>query len=466
MEFLGRQREMERLSRALRRDKRQFIVIYGRRRVGKSTLIKKMMDFDRGDIYFLADQTAEANQRQLFAGVVASKISGFDLIAYPSWEILLRSLNRQTGKRVVVCLDEFPYLVKSCPSLPSVIQKLLNEKDMHFDLILSGSSQQMMQGFVLDSTEPLYGLADEIIRLRPIPHSFTTRALGCSAEEAVCECAIWGGIPRYWELRNDYPDIEQAIGALLLDPDGVLYEEPTRLLRDEMRDTVQASTVLSFIGSGASKLSEIASRAEKKATDITPLLKRLRELGFIDKRVPFGEDGNKSKKGIYYVSDPLLQFHFRFVQPYRSALEMGNMGAVMNIFRQHENEYVSRCWENLCQTYVTGTSIDGVLYDTASSWWGEYYDESDGKYKSAELDVVAESFDRKHLLIGECKWREQENLTEVMDRMAYIAERVPFKGDHEILLCRFNKDTTFKTDRMRVFHPSDVMAENINLQWS
>lgn len=384
----------------MKRDRRQFIVIYGRRRVGKSTLIKKMMNFDRGDIYFLADQTAESNQRQLFASVVANTIAGFDTVAYPSWEVLLRSLNREIDRRIVVCLDEFPYLVKSCPSLPSVIQKLLNEKRLKYDLILSGSSQQMMQGFVLDSAEPLYGLADEAFRLRPIPPGFTTQALGCSAEEAVREYSIWGGIPRYWELRNDYKSMDEAISTLLLHPDGILYEEPMRLLRDEMRDTIQASTILSFIGNGASKLSEIASRAEKKATDITPLLKRLRELGFIAKRIPFGEDEAKSKKGLYYVSDPLLQFHYRFIQPYRSALEIGNTAAVMNIFRQHENEYVSHCWEELCRRYATGLTVDGVTYNMASSWWGEYYDEQANKYKSAELDLVAESFDKKHLLIG------------------------------------------------------------------
>lgn len=459
MEFLGRQKETARLARALKRDKKQFVVIYGRRRVGKSTLIRNIMNFERGDIYFLADQTSEASQRRLFAGVIAETIKGFDHATYSSWEALLRSLNRQVEKRIVVCLDEFPYLVKSCPSLPSIIQKLLNEQNMAFDLILSGSSQQMMQGFVLNSSEPLYGLADEIIRLRPIPHGFTARALGCNPEDAVREFSVWGGIPRYWELRNEYDTMEEAIDMLLLDPDGVLYEEPTRLLRDEMRDTIQASTILSFIGNGASKISEIASRAEKKATDVTPQLQRLRELGFIDKHIPFGDYEKKSKKGVYYVSDPLLQFHYRFVQPYRSALEMGNSDVVMNIFKEHENEYVSRCWEDLCQRHVSGSYVNGVLYNKASKWWGEYFDEQENKYKSAELDVVAESLDKKHLLIGECKWKQQENLREVMDKLEYIAARVPFKGNHQLHLCLFVKDANFASERMDVFHPEEIMSE-------
>ena len=447
MEFLDRQKEIVRLTKALQREKRQFIVVFGRRRVGKSTLIKKILNSERGDIYFLADQTTEASQRQLLANVIADSIEGFNQANYASWEILLRSLNRQVKGRIALCLDEFPYLVKSCPSLPSVIQKILNEKTLAFDLILCGSSQQMMQGFVLDSSEPLYGLADEIIRLRPIPYNYTGLALECNDEEAVREYAVWGGIPRYWELRNNYDTLEAAIEALLLDPDGVLFEEPTRLLRDEMRDTLQANTILSFIGNGANKLSEIASRAEKKATDLT--LMRLRELGFIGKRIPFGDDEKKSKKGIYCISDHLLQFHFKYVQPYLSALEMGNTMAVLSLFKQHENEYVSHCWEELCQRFVTGSEIGGILYDTATSWWGEYYDEKEQRYKPAELDVVAESIDKKHLLIGECKWRETENLSEVMDKLEYIAERVPFKGEHQLHLCLFLRNHGLTSDRMQ-----------------
>ena len=121
MEFLDRTKDIERLRKALERERRQFIVLYGRRRVGKSTLLKEVLDTDGRDIYFLADQTAESNQRQRFAQIAATKINGFDLANYPSWEALLISLNERTDERFTLCIDEFPYLVKSCPSLPSVI---------------------------------------------------------------------------------------------------------------------------------------------------------------------------------------------------------------------------------------------------------------------------------------------------------------------------------------------------------
>ncbi len=128
-EFIDRKDYLERVYNALQREKPQFIVIYGRRRIGKSKLIKEIMDWNKKDIYFLSDQTNETNQRMLFAKTIAlGGIEDFDKVTYPDWETLFRALNRQVKEKTTVCLDEFPYLVKSCQSLPSVIQKLLNEK--------------------------------------------------------------------------------------------------------------------------------------------------------------------------------------------------------------------------------------------------------------------------------------------------------------------------------------------------
>jgi AAA+ ATPase superfamily predicted ATPase len=231
MEFVDRKNEFARLQASLEREKPQFIVVYGRRRIGKSTLIKKVMDFSRGDIYFLADRTSEPSQRQLFSAAVDMSIEGFSMANYPTWESLFVSLNRSIDHRITVCLDEFPYLVKSCPALPSILQKLLDDKKLKFDLIICGSSQQMMQGFVLDSKEPLYGRADEIMKMSPLAPSFAGQALRCDAEQAVREYAIWGGVPRYWELRENYDSLYDAIENLMLTSEGTLHEEPSKCRR-------------------------------------------------------------------------------------------------------------------------------------------------------------------------------------------------------------------------------------------
>ena len=458
MEFVDRKKEFERLQKSLRREKPQFIVVYGRRRIGKSTLIKKVMDFSRGDIYFLADKTSEPSQRQLFSTTIDMTIEGFSAANYPTWESLLLSLNRSVDHRITVCLDEFPYLVKSCPALPSILQKLLDDKKLKFDLIICGSSQQMMQGFVLDSKEPLYGRADEIIKMKPIAPAFVSEALRCDAAQAVREYAVWGGVPRYWELRENYDSLYDAIEHLLLTSEGTLYDEPSKLLYDEMRDTVQASSILSFIGNGANKLSEIAARAEKQATDITPHLSRLRELGFINKEIPFGESEKKSKKGLYHISDPLLRFHYRYVIPYRSLIELGNSQAVLTVFKNAENEYVSRAWEELCRNHISAYGMDGIIYQMASRWWGSYYNEEKQQYLPVELDVVAESFDGKHLFIGECKWQEHIDAMEELSRLQTIAKGLPFTKDHEIHLGLFLKEKPINPEAATIYYPEDIMA--------
>lgn len=458
MEFVDRKKEFERLQKSLRREKPQFIVVYGRRRIGKSTLIKKVMDFSRGDIYFLADKTSEPSQRQLFSTTIDMTIEGFSAANYPTWESLLLSLNRSVDHRITVCLDEFPYLVKSCPALPSILQKLLDDKKLKFDLIICGSSQQMMQGFVLDSKEPLYGRADEIIKMKPIAPAFVSEALRCDAAQAVREYAVWGGVPRYWELRENYDSLYDAIEHLLLTSEGTLYDEPSKLLYDEMRDTVQASSILSFIGNGANKLSEIAARAEKQATDITPHLSRLRELGFINKEIPFGESEKKSKKGLYHISDPLLRFHYRYVIPYRSLIELGNSQAVLTVFKNAENDYVSRAWEELCRNHISAYGMDGIIYQMASRWWGSYYNEEKLQYLPVELDVVAESFDGKHLFIGECKWQEHIDAMEELSRLQTIAKGLPFTKDHEIHLGLFLKEKPINPEAATIYYPEDIMA--------
>jgi len=458
MEFVDRKKEFERLQKSLRREKPQFIVVYGRRRIGKSTLIKRVLDFSRGDIYFLADKTSEPSQRQLFAATASMSIEDFGMVSYPNWESLFRSLNRSTDHRITVCLDEFPYLVKSCPALPSILQRLLDDKKLKYDLIICGSSQQMMQGFVLDSKEPLYGRADEIIKMKPIAPAFLTEALQCDAAQAVREYAVWGGVPRYWELRENYDSFHDAIENLLLSSEGTLYDEPSRLLQDEMRDTVQASSIMSFVGNGANKLSEIAARAEKQATDITPQLSRLKELGFISKEIPFGESEKKSKKGLYHISDPLLRFHYRYVLPNRSLIELGNSLAVLNVFKEAENDYVSMVWEELCRNYISTLGTGGILFQMASRWWGSYYNEEKQQYLPVELDVVAESFDRKHLFLGECKWQEHIDAQEELCRLQTIAKGLPFVKGHEIHYGLFLREKPKHPDAAPVFYPDDVLV--------
>ena len=454
--FVDREKDKKRLNVALRRDDCQFVVVYGRRRIGKSALIKHILRPGR-DLYFLCDQTSEQNQRQLFANMVATRIDGFDKVTYPDWETLLRVMNNQLNERITVCWDEFPYMVKSCPVLPSVLQKLLNLRIFKFDLILCGSSQQLMYNCVFDKKSPLYGLADEVMKLAPIPAHYIMEVMECDAEQAIKEYSVWGGIPRYWELRKDYADCDSAIRYLLLDTQGILSEEPQRLLRDDMRDTVQTATLLSIIGNGANKMSEIASRAGKSANEITEPLKKLRDLGYVRREIPFDENERNSKKGVYFVDDNLFKFFYRFVAPHTSILELGAIDAVMDVVNSQMPSFVGECWENLCRKFVGGNVIDGVLYDKASRWWGKVFTDECPDGEMVELDVVAESFDKKHILIGECKWTGMEDAERLYNRLQNIVKALPFVKRKQVHIALFTKVVPMHREGKMVFLPTDVL---------
>ena len=166
MKFVDRKEEKERLEKTLNSEKPSFVAIYGRRRLGKSTLIKRALH--TSDIYFLADKSESQHQRHLLSEVIAEKFHEFDSVEYPDWEILLRQLNHRATDKFTLCLDEFPYLVEQAPQLPSILQKLIDEKSLKYNIIICGSSQTMMYGLVLDSSAPLYGRADVIMKLTPL----------------------------------------------------------------------------------------------------------------------------------------------------------------------------------------------------------------------------------------------------------------------------------------------------------
>ncbi len=451
---------VNRIETALSREKRQFIVLYGRRRIGKSTLLQKVLDRRSEYIYYMCDMTSETNQRFQFATFAAQVVPNFDQATYPSWEMLFTLLSQQLQSRTVVCIDEFPYLVKNCPALPSILQRLIDSKTLKFDLIICGSSQQLMQGFVMDAQEPLYGRADEIIKMDPIPASFIQQALQCDARQAVEEYAVWGGVPRYWELRLDYPDLKTAVSQLLLRPQGTLLAEPERLLRDDMRETVQANTILATIGNGANKISEIAARAGKNANNITEPLSRLRELGYIRREIPFGDDEKKSKRGIYRINDPLLDFQFKFIAPFRSYIELGKGNIVMDIIANRFSEYAGACWENLCRDFVSGNIIEGITYKMASRWWGKIFPDktTEPEGKMVELDVLAESFDGKHLLIGECKWTTKEDAAKLQHKLEWIAQFLPFKKEKQnVHIFLFLKEEPVNRTTDNIFLPEDIL---------
>jgi AAA+ ATPase superfamily predicted ATPase len=289
--FLDRHEEAARFRRLLDRPESALGVVYGRRRCGKSRLLREILPPDRS-VYYVGDDREGSLQRASLATEIGRLLPGFERVTYPGWDDLLARWWQEARPRTVLALDEFPSLVAVAPELPSLLQKVLDrESERGIHLLLTGSSQRMMQGLVLDRTAPLFGRASEILKISPLPAGWIEEALDLqSPERAVEAYAVWGGTPRYWELAGDHPDLPTAIRSLVLSPLGVLFEEPSRLLLDDMRDTTQAASILSLIGQGCHRISEIAARLGKPVTALSRPLQRLQDMDLITREQPFGED--------------------------------------------------------------------------------------------------------------------------------------------------------------------------------
>jgi AAA+ ATPase superfamily predicted ATPase len=455
IKFVDRIEEQQRLKKALGRKGASFIVVYGRRRCGKSRLIKEVLSSN--DIYFMADQSEAIQQRSLLAKVIGQRIAGFDKVIYPDWETLFEALNLRLHRKITLCLDEFPYLVKNAPELPSVIQRLLDDRaHLNFNLVVCGSSQQLMHGLVFDSTAPMFGRADEIMKIQPMPPVYLQEILNCSAVEAIEEYSVWGGIPRYWELRSAEKSLRQALAYHLLTSQGVLYDEPVRLFLDDMRDTVHSFTILSLIALGCNRLSEIAGRLGKPANHLAAPMDKLLMLGYIEREIPFDENYRNSKKSIYRIADPFLNFYFRFVVPNRSFVEIGQVDGVLMKIKEQMAGHVAPLWEKLCRDMVPFLSIDGISFNPASRWWGKPVKDTE-----IELDVVSVSQDGKFLLVGECKWSDK--LTEVKKLFAELEQKanlLPFAQGKTVVPVLFLKRKPAGMQMENIFYPEDVLQKH------
>ena len=453
MEFYNRHEEIKRLKTALEANQPRLIVVYGRRRIGKTRMLQQIVK--KGDIYFIADQRETKLQIASFARLVATQIDSFDKVTYPDWEIFFRSIHQRIKKGTTLFIDEFPYLVKNSSELTSILQKLIDEKEkLNFHLVLSGSSQQMMQKMVIDHHSPLYGRANEIIKLTSMRVGWLKKALNCSYVEAIEEFSIWGGVPRYWEIRNDSASLKEAVKNQVFNIHGLLHEEPMRLFLDDTRDTVQMHTLISIIATGANRLSEIASRIGKPATQLNRPLQKLIELGYINREIPYGVSKRNSKKTLYKVSEPFMLFYYRFIVPEKTTLELGYVDQVYKqVFEKQFSSHCAEIWENMCRQALPNL-FEHKLFNPGSRWWG-----NNSEKEQMEIDRVADSVDHQEIVIGEAKWSSTRNMAAIIKELDKKVKTFPLVGSQRIILALFVKQNTLKKipDNVFIFTPQDIV---------
>lgn len=450
--FLNRLPELRRLRALFDRPAGSLAVVYGRRRCGKSRLLQQALR-EAQSIYYVGDDREAALQRSSLAAQLGQRLPGFDRVTYPDWDSLISRLWEQLPAGSVLALDEFPSLVAQAPELPSLLQKRLDARPGgRIHLVLAGSSQRMMQGLVLDRSAPLFGRAQEILKIGPLACGWIRQALALRHPAAAVEAfSIWGGVPRYWELAAGHPGLDEALRALVLSPLGVLHDEPAGLLLDDLRDTVQAASLLSVIARGAHRPFEIAARLEKPVTALARPLRRLVELDLVRRETPFGVRPRDSKRALYKVADPFLRSWFKWVEPNRSSLEAGLVASVAERARRQLPHHVGAVWEELAQRSVPRLRIHGRAWSLAQRWWGSGLDK-----KPMEIDIVAESLDGKAILLGEARWSERSG--SVGRELADKALRFPEARGREVHLALWLRKKERTARDLPVFTPSHVLA--------
>ena len=418
--FIDRYEEMKCLQKQYVREDASFVVVYGRRRVGKTTCISEFIK-DKKSVYLLASEESDCMNRRLFQKQIEETFHlKTDL---GEWEDLFRTIPLDNQERTVIVLDEFQYLGEVNSAFPSILQRIWDTYLMKQNvmLILCGSLVSMMESQALNYASPLYGRRTAQMKMRQIPYRYYKEFYPDMEESnRLKHYAVTGGIPKYIELFGYKDDVFDTIRETILNPNGFLYEEPLFLLKHEVSDTGNAFSVLSAIASGNRKISQIAAVLQISQSDLLKYLHTLMELDLVEKQVPVTENNpERSKKCIYRIKDHFISFWFRFIYPNRSRLEVHQDEAVLNkIRRDFPSSHLSYVYEDICRErllMMESTPDFNVELNLVGRWWDNH---------NHEIDLVGLDFENKTLIAAECKcWINQVGiniLEQLEDKVPYV----------------------------------------------
>ncbi|WEV69417.1 ATP-binding protein [Bifidobacterium sp. ESL0775] len=457
--FVGREEELEALEDMYESGRYEMMVIYGRRRVGKTSLIDEFSK-DKWTFYFTASQKSTKLNLEVFSRQMFRFFGIPELPAFTDWRgaldffVRMTKTSQENGKgHFVFVFDEFPYAAQADPTLPSVLQNAIDHgfKQSEVMMILSGSNQGFMESEVLGGKSPLYGRRTGQIRLEPFDYYDAAKFLpDVSNEERVRYYATFGGTPYYLARLRPSRGFKRNVTDLMFRKAGLLYEEPTMLLREETREPASYFSVLQAIANGSSTPKRIAEHAGVDASNVARYLNVLADLGLVKRNLPFGDNPQKSHKGMYVIADPFFAFWFRFVGTNVDVIENGKgpETAEETLAGEAFSTYVGQRFESVCLQWVARRSRAGDLpfpVTRFGKWWGN----NPAAHEQTDIDVVAANGDGQ-LLIGECKWRNTFNVTEAIGKLEGRVGLVPGFTAARTRLALFSKRPVAETIRGRI----------------
>ena len=413
LNFIGRRIEQSDLKKRYDSDEFEFIVIYGRRRIGKTTLIKKFLD-GRDGFYFLCDKSGTVRNAARFKQKAARFLDEPPIESNDLYDIF-ENLTRKYEKRAVIVLDEFSYLVEKDDSIPSIFQNIIDETLVHskFMLILCGSSLSMMERGVLSYKSPLYGRKTGHIRLGELSFSDMPEFYqGNTLIENVKFHSVVGGVPHYLEKFSDSRDIYENVREEILSKTGRLYEEVEFLLREEFREPDIYKTILSAIANGCTRVVEIANRASIPANNLPKYLRPLLLLGVIKKE--YSVLDTRKKKPRYYIADNMINFWFTFSEPFKSELEVMELDPPVEYLMSNFNTYVGKRFEEMVRVQLLRKIIPFSISRMGRLWYG-----------GTEIDAVAMDNNGNRIAFIEIKFRDKVDAVRLKRALETKVEKLP-----------------------------------------
>ena len=440
--FVGRHQELEQLNQAYQENDFQFTVIYGRRRIGKTSLINEFLK-DKKSIYYVAlEENAEDNLKRFSDAISIFKNTdqgGKEKFA--NFEECFKEITHLAQKqRVILVIDEFPYLAKAYPTISSMLQSYIDHefKETNLFLILCGSSMSFMERQVLGYQSPLYGRRTLALKLEPFKLSEAHEMLPkLSKEDAFIINTVCGGVPQYLSYMSDSMSVADNIKKNFLSKSGRLFDEPNNLLQQELRDPTNYNSIINAIASGASKHSKIAQSAHLQTGPLTTYLNNLIDLGIVEKKLPVTEQKkSKSKNIVYRICDGMFRFWYTFVGKQTDLIERGLTDLAWVKVQKGLSDFMGPEFEKYSQDFMWSQDMNEKIVPNPfihlGNWWGT----DKRTHQQVELDIVGFSDDERDGYFGECKWENEPISRSVLEKLITNSEIFKYPLKHYYLFSK------------------------------
>lgn len=434
--FIGREKELISLNKLYASDKFEFVVIYGRRRVGKTALISQFVQ-DKKSIYFMGVESNAKQNLENFSKNILEFGTGIQAeTAFLSFQSALEYVFRLAEtERLILAIDEYPYVARSSKSLASTLQLIIDKcKDRSkLMLILCGSSMSYMEDHVLAYKAPLYGRRTAQMKILPFDFANACRYFKrFSDKDKALIYGMVGGTPQYLLQMDDSQSIEDNIKNTFLNPTSSLFDEPENLLKQEVREPALYNAIITAIATGASRMSEISTKVGEDTSVCATYLKNLMALGLIQKEIPYGE--KSSRRSIYSIDDNMFRFWYRFVPENNSIIARGAADLAYRRIEPYLSDYTGKVFEEICKQYLWELLLRGtspVEFKDLGRWWG-----TDPATRSqTEIDIMGEQ-DKTAALFGECKWTNEKVDVSVLKTLVKRSQLFHYKRTQLYLFAR------------------------------